>query len=310
MQKFKEFGRRLFRLLVTAAILVAIAYVLWQVVKAPIRPPGNGTPIPTPNLLTPGPLMLTLTAETTPATAIPEGSATPLPPVLVPQPEVTNSPAPTVVTPVGSGDLPEMAEKPRPKQITFQGCPPEGDGGIAALNLKKNRVDDYSAYTTIHFAALARLPGPKVAQLAEMALLSADERALVARYEGIPIALEGYLVGVKESGPESCNCHGAAFEFRDHHLWLASSADDDRSRAVVLETTPRVRAKHPRWDTKTLDTVVKTRQRVRVSGWLMFDPEHPDQVGKTRATLWEIHPIMRIEIEQNGQWVNLDKWTP
>jgi hypothetical protein len=310
MQKSNEAGGRWLRLLVTVVIFVAIAYVLWQVSKAPIRPLLNVTPMPTPNLLTPGPLMLTLTAEATPGAVTVEETATPLPPILVPHPEVTHTPEPPISAPDASGNLPEMAEKPKPKQITFQGCPPEGDGGIVELNKKKNRVDDNDTYTTIRFAALAGLPGPKVAQLGELALLSTNERALVMRYEGLPIALEGYLVGVKESGPESCNCHGAAFEFRDHHLWLAPSADDDRTRAVVVETTPRVRAKHPHWDTQTLNTVAKTRQHVRISGWLMFDPEHPDQVGKTRATLWEIHPIMRIEIEQNGQWINLDDWTP
>jgi len=34
----------------------------------------------------------------------------------------------------------------------------------------------------------------------------------------------------------------------------------------------------------------------------MFDPEHPDQIKKTRATLWEVHPVLKIEVFQNGQW--------
>jgi hypothetical protein len=38
----------------------------------------------------------------------------------------------------------------------------------------------------------------------------------------------------------------------------------------------------------------------------MLDPEHPDQVGKTRGTIWEIHPVMKIEVEQDGKWVMLD----
>jgi hypothetical protein len=39
-----------------------------------------------------------------------------------------------------------------------------------------------------------------------------------------------------------------------------------------------------------------------VSGWLMMDQEHPDQVGKTRGTLWEVHPVMRLEVERRGGW--------
>ena len=52
--------------------------------------------------------------------------------------------------------------------------------------------------------------------------------------------------------------------------------------------------------------IVKKKQRVRISGWMMLDPEHPDQVGKTRGSIWEIHPIMKIEVNQNGSWVDLD----
>jgi hypothetical protein len=45
---------------------------------------------------------------------------------------------------------------------------------------------------------------------------------------------------------------------------------------------------------------------VRISGWTMLDPEHPDQVDNTRGTIWEIHPIMQIEVQQQGRWVALD----
>jgi len=37
----------------------------------------------------------------------------------------------------------------------------------------------------------------------------------------------------------------------------------------------------------------------------MMDPEHPDQVGKTRKTLWEIHPVLKIEVFSGGQWREL-----
>jgi hypothetical protein len=31
--------------------------------------------------------------------------------------------------------------------------------------------------------------------------------------------------------------------------------------------------------------------------------EHPEQIGQFRATLWEIHPITRIEVFTGGKWV-------
>jgi hypothetical protein len=52
--------------------------------------------------------------------------------------------------------------------------------------------------------------------------------------------------------------------------------------------------------------MAKQNQRVRISGWLLFDQEHPEQLGKTRATLWEIHPIIKIETQQNGNWTTIN----
>jgi hypothetical protein len=40
--------------------------------------------------------------------------------------------------------------------------------------------------------------------------------------------------------------------------------------------------------------------RIRITGWHLYDQEHPEQIGKFRATLWEIHPIMKIEFFMGG----------
>ena len=45
--------------------------------------------------------------------------------------------------------------------------------------------------------------------------------------------------------------------------------------------------------------------KVRVSGWVMYDPEHPNMLRKTRGTLWEIHPVTKIEYMDGGAWKNL-----
>ncbi len=39
----------------------------------------------------------------------------------------------------------------------------------------------------------------------------------------------------------------------------------------------------------------------------MLDPEHHAHLGKYRMTLWEIHPITKIEVFQNGGWLDLDQ---
>lgn len=68
----------------------------------------------------------------------------------------------------------------------------------------------------------------------------------------------------------------------------------------MVEVTPRVRARHPGWTLQAFQSLARQKSRVRIGGWTMLDPEHPDQVGKTRGTIWEIHPVMRVDVMQGG----------
>jgi hypothetical protein len=137
---------------------------------------------------------------------------------------------------------------------------------------------------------------------------SSAERAAVAHYEGLPLSVQGFLIRSKEEGTESPNCRGQASQLRDFHIWLVlSGAGQDRRRSIVVEVTPRIRTNHPKWTLETIQSVIDYHLSVQISGWLMLDPEHPDQVGKARASLWEIDPVMQIEVHNsNGQWITLD----
>ena len=213
-------------------------------------------------------------------------------------------PGPTAGLP--RGGFPDMASKPTPKEVVYKGCPPEGDGGDPELNRLKNRVDEADQYFPIAFDNVVGLPWPKTIERKDRDRWSAEDAAAIARYEGIPISVEGYLARSKKEGGESCNCHGLDDDQVDFHVWLVKAAEADRNGSIVVEVSPRLRSKHPAWTTDALGRIARNDQRVRVSGWLMMDPEHPDQVGKTRGTIWEIHPITKIEVEQNGNWVSLD----
>ncbi len=221
------------------------------------------------------------------------------------RPVSVTSPGATAGSRTGSPGLPEMAVKPVPREIVFDGCPPEGDGGDRALNRLKNRVDD-GTWIPVGFEAIARLPWPASVERESRSRWSPVERRAVSRYEGIPVSVEGYLAGAKVEGPESPNCHGADAKYRDWHLWLAAHPGPDRARAIVVEVTPRVRASHPAWRIGALRRIARDSTPIRISGWLMLDPEHPEQLGKTRGTLWEIHPILRMEVRRDGRWVSLD----
>jgi hypothetical protein len=126
--------------------------------------------------------------------------------------------------------------------------------------------------------------------------------------EATGVVLEGWLLGRRHEGPESPNCHSQTR--RDFHMWVGDAPQQPknskeamgmRDASVVVEPTPNLQELHGSWTDKGLQSLV--RKRIRVTGWLMYDPEHPDQVGNTRGTLWEVHPVMQIEVQQpDGSW--------
>jgi hypothetical protein len=187
----------------------------------------------------------------------------------------------------------------------WEGCPPEGDGGDPALNRLKNRDVPPPSYDPMTVEAIldnhpaaAEAIGRKDRDRWTAAALSQ-----VKEWEQQGVAVEGYLLKIKQEGPESCNCH--VQEHRDYHVWLSASPDDDRSRSMVVEVSPRVQQSHENWRLRILSRLAKDRARVRISGWLMWDQEHPEQIGQTRGTLWEIHPIHMIEVYSGGRWREL-----
>ncbi len=202
--------------------------------------------------------------------------------------------------------LPANMPRPAPVVQTVNGCPPEGDGGDRAMNRLKNRVDA-GGWMRAAPAAVLALTWPQDIERKQRTNWSAEDTAAIARYEGLPLQLEGYLAGAKSEGPESPNCHSV--DNPDFHLWLVDSPNKTRAESVVVEVTPRVRANHPGWTIDRLRTLMSTQARVRVSGWLMMDVEHPDQIGKTRGSIWEIHPIIQIEVATNNGWQALDRAT-
>lgn len=208
------------------------------------------------------------------------------------------------VTPARTDRPATAPRRPVPESPGFEGCPGDGDGGDRDLNRLKNRVDS-AGWAPTPLTSILALDWPAGVVRRSRATWSRSDARRVAASEGLPVVVEGYFVGSKVEGPESTNCHGAESKFRDWHLWLSSSPGKDRRRSIVVETTPVIRARHPEWSLGDIRRLVRDSTLVRVSGWLMLDPEHPDQLGKTRGTLWEIHPVMRIEIWREGRWIEM-----
>ena len=165
-----------------------------------------------------------------------------------------------------------------------------------ALNQNKNRTDIPSdgSYVQIEWAALRDLPAEHSSDL-----------------PGAPVTVEGFLVHrvkVENEPPgETTNCRLLGDDEVDWHMYLSDTANlDDISQAVIVETTPRTRPLH-KWKKSDLDKVVNKNIPVRISGWLLYDFEHTGVIGSQRASVWEVHPITKIEVKQDGSWTDLDQ---
>ncbi len=233
---------------------------------------------------------------------------------------------PTLSSATPSTAFPIMPNKPQPSWDPNWPCAPEGDAtgpnpkSDPVLNRFKNRFDSGS-YVAVAFAAIKDLHYPDVGKKFHNDWTQ-SQKDEIGSYEGTPVSVEGYLTlvnnqkqqggpplmeGAREEGKESCNCHKDTTEFHDFHLWLRGDPSADRGSSVVVEITPPVRARHPAWTVVKLTEIANKGQRVRVSGWLVFDEEHPEQVSQhQRATLWEVHPIIKFEVLQaDNKWVEL-----
>ena len=183
----------------------------------------------------------------------------------------------------------------------------EGRGGDALLNREKNRFTKPLDVTDVTVAQILHTPSTLLDDagrhkrqywpLATMEYVEEEER------RGIRVT--GFLVHAKESGPESCN--GYSDSLRDYHVWISDNPTYDKANAMIVEITPRWKMVHPEWRLSMLERLADEHARVRVTGWLMWDEEHPEEVGKSRATQWEVHPVTDFEVFSDGAWTNMSE---
>jgi hypothetical protein len=214
---------------------------------------------------------------------------------------------------INGGDFSPDWDKPAPRGAAFTGaegtCPAAGDPDAdVATDIRKNRIDVPSAYHAVSFAALAGLRYPVAPKTRDK--WSAGQLADIEPFEGIAVTVTGYLVAIKNQAGgsgEGTNCHFTQSPDVDWHMALVEKPGDGEKESVVVETTPRLRKVHPKWTIARLQPWLNTDKAVRISGWTLLDPEHRNHLGHFRSTLWEVHPITKIELMQGDQWIDLDK---
>lgn len=202
----------------------------------------------------------------------------------------------------------------------FSICPADGSGGgLARAYVQKNRLEVPCAYRTITPEQILALP-----------LLPRDVRSLpddhpqrkfLAEAEAIPVRLDGFLAMTKNGGKEGVNCSiPGRFDLR---LEIVARDDLDpkqtRPRHVVSEATPWFRALFSSWNPSVLRDFASYSngfnggfQRapvpIRVYGHLFFDEGHltDGSIGTVRGTVWEVHPVTRIEVFDQGAFRKIE----
>jgi len=190
----------------------------------------------------------------------------------------------------------------------FHNCPPEGKRKSPRgffdeeLNALKNR--DIPP-RTVEDRKLTSVIAKKPASLGDMGRTarvrwSDQAREDASAWEEAGARIEGRLIAIRRSGPESCNCHKS--KDIDIHLWIATRASREAkpTRSMVVEISPRTPKLVALYD--QLLALARKGTRVRVTGWMLWDQEHGSEVGKSRGTIWEIHPVHKIEVFEDGHW--------
>jgi hypothetical protein len=146
-------------------------------------------------------------------------------------------------------------------------------------------------------------------------------------FENQIVSLTGWLVLAYPTQAESTNCYDGAFH--DWHLEVFAQSSDhppqvDDPTSIICEVTPRVEkvlydqgvrvrslAGFIRLSDNSYHPTGHPPRKMRITGYLMWDDVHngPDEVGPKikfvsvdkfhhpwRATAWEIHPILKLEI--------------
>ena len=114
--------------------------------------------------------------------------------------------------------------------------------------------------------------------------------AITNQYESIPIRVEGYLIVIRDQKKsklgtgEGTNCGFVTLGNIDAHIALVKERDDPEPTAIVVEWTPRFTQVHRNWTSKKLKPWINTGMKVRISGWLMIDPNHFDHIGQTELS--------------------------
>jgi hypothetical protein len=202
-----------------------------------------------------------------------------------------------------------------PAAYTVASCPDQGiakpsgrSGGDPTLNERKNRVAIPPSYSTVTWsdASWNQPAFPKPLPWRRTSWVGTNKngndlgawRTAIEDEEKKAVMVEGILLVSVKEGPESVNCGEKSDELLDYHMYLTEEGGtQDKPHSIVVEITPRIRAKHASWTHDRIMNFLKGK-KVRIYGWKLFDQWHRKTTHRRSA--WEIHPIMHITYWDTG----------
>ncbi len=213
-------------------------------------------------------------------------------------------------------------------------CGPEGKGGAEATQNQAKNNFCASGAKPITIADMTTLQ-KKVQSDKSIPFGNQDEHPLTSTHgpatdrsplatlgEGNEVVLTGFAKIARQEGAESVNCGTnvpAVDVYHDIHISIVTAPGKAECSGVVVEMIPHHRPAS--WTADAVNAVAKAQRPVRVTGQLMFDSSHsPCTSGKpvkgdpARISLWEVHPIYKFEVCQQGNctsesgWVPLENW--
>ncbi len=156
-------------------------------------------------------------------------------------------------------------------------------------------------YAPISFALFLSLPELPISSMPDLVAIDEMERQAVS--------LTGYVVRVLPVPTKLAGHRPTEYNFQVH-LRPASVGRcliEDSPRDIVTVVTPAFQPPRTTWELDQLRLLCERHDKVRVSGWLLYDYVSRQGVGRWRASAWAIHPVTRIEIWNalDRSWANL-----
>ncbi|MDX2359335.1 MAG: hypothetical protein QNK23_00920 [Crocinitomicaceae bacterium] len=144
-------------------------------------------------------------------------------------------------------------------------------------------------------------------------LVPKDRSVLTELGEGTKVYFEGYIYSARYVNlyhGEGVDCYLKKEENNDIHIEMSDEiGEKEKCKLISAEVSPHFRP--DAWTPENLNRAKKEGVKVRITGQLFFDGSHdacPDGNDSFRGSTWEIHPVYRIQVFVEGNWVDIHKW--